>query len=36
MPIQYQKIRDGIIKNESKELIGDNIVNVLEKYYSAI
>jgi len=36
MPIQYQKIRDNIIKNDPKELVRDNIVNVLDKYYSAI
>lgn len=36
MPIQYQKIRDGIIKDDPKELVRDNIVNVLDKYYSAI
>ena len=36
MPIQYQKIRDSIIKNDPKELVRDNIVNILDKYYSAI
>lgn len=36
LPIQYQKIRDSIIKNDPKELVMYNIVNVLEKYYSAI
>ena len=36
MPIQYQRIRDGIVKNDPEELVKDNIVNVLEKYYSAI
>ena len=36
IPIQYQKIRDGIIKDDPKELVRDNIVNVLDKYYSAI
>jgi D-tagatose-1,6-bisphosphate aldolase subunit GatZ/KbaZ len=36
MPVQYQKIRDGIIKDDPKELVRDNIVNVLNKYYSAI
>lgn len=36
IPIQYQKIRDGIIKDDPEELVRDNIVNVLDKYYSAI
>jgi len=36
MPIQYQKIRDGIIKDVPKELVRDNIVNVLDNYYSSI
>ena len=36
MPIQYQKIRDGIIKDDPKELVRDNIVNVLDNYYSSI
>jgi D-tagatose-1,6-bisphosphate aldolase subunit GatZ/KbaZ len=36
MPIQYQRIRDGIVKDDPKELVRDNIVNVLDKYYSAI
>ena len=36
MPIQYQKIRDGIVKNDPEELVKDNIVHVLDKYYSAI
>lgn len=36
MPIQYQKIRDNIIKDDPKKLVRDNIVYVLEKYYSAI
>lgn len=36
MPIQYQKIRDSIIKNDPKELVRDSIVNVLDKYYYAI
>ena len=36
MPIQYQRIRDGIVKNDSEELVKDNIVHVLDKYYSAI
>ena len=36
MPIQYQKIRDNIIKNDPKELVRDNIINVLDNYYSSI
>jgi len=36
MPIQYQRIKEGVIKNNPKELVSDNIVRVLDKYYSAI
>jgi len=36
MPIQYQKIRDNVIKNDPEKLVRDNIANVLDKYYSAI
>ena len=36
MSIQYQRIKEGIIKNNPKELISDNIARVLDKYYSAI
>lgn len=36
MPIQYQRIKEGVIKNNPKELISDNIVRVLDRYYSAI
>lgn len=36
MPIQYQRIKEGVIKNNTKELISDNIVRVLDQYYSAI
>jgi len=36
MPIQYQSIKDGVIKNNHKELISDNIVRVLDRYYFAI
>ena len=36
MPLQYQRIKEGVIKNNPKELISDNIVRVLDKYYFAI
>jgi len=36
MPIQYQRIRDGIVKNDPEELVKDNIVHVLGIYYSVI
>jgi len=36
MPIQYQRTKEGVIKNNPKELISDNIVRVLDRYYSAI
>jgi len=36
MPIQYQRIKEGVTKNNPKELISDNIVRVLDRYYSAI
>jgi tagatose-1,6-bisphosphate aldolase non-catalytic subunit AgaZ/GatZ len=36
MPIQYKRIKEGVIKNNPKELISDNIVRVLDQYYSAI
>lgn len=36
MPIQYKRIKEGVIKNNPKELVSDNIVRVLDQYYSAI
>ena len=36
MPIQYQRIKEEVIKNNPKELISDNIVRVLDRYYSAL
>ena len=34
-PIQYNKIRNGVLKNEPEEIIKDKVVNVLEDYYYA-
>lgn len=36
LPVQYKKIREGLIKSDSESLIIDNIKNVIDDYYSAI
>jgi D-tagatose-1,6-bisphosphate aldolase subunit GatZ/KbaZ len=35
MPIQYTKVRDGIIKNNPEDLIIDRIVNTIDEYLQA-
>jgi D-tagatose-1,6-bisphosphate aldolase subunit GatZ/KbaZ len=32
LPIQYYKIRNGILKNDPEEIIKDKIINVLDEY----
>lgn len=36
MPIQYNKIRNGILKNDLHALIKDRIINVLDDYHYAV
>lgn len=36
MPIQYSKIRNGVLKNEPEELIKDWVVNCIEEYLYAV
>ncbi|GAB4112691.1 MAG: tagatose-bisphosphate aldolase subunit KbaZ [Candidatus Caldatribacteriota bacterium] len=36
MPLQYQRVKEGVIKNSSQELIDDSILRVLDQYSSAI
>ena len=36
MPVQYQGIKEGVIKNNPKELISGNIVRILNRYYSVL
>lgn len=36
LPLQYKRIRDGIIENDPHEIIIDSIGNVLEAYYYAV
>ncbi|MGI6777305.1 MAG: class II D-tagatose-bisphosphate aldolase non-catalytic subunit [Acetivibrionales bacterium] len=36
MPIQYTKVRKGLIKNEPRELLKDRIVNCIDEYLYAI
>ncbi|MGI6608673.1 MAG: class II D-tagatose-bisphosphate aldolase, non-catalytic subunit [Erysipelotrichaceae bacterium] len=35
MPIQYTKVRDGLIKNNPEDLIIDRIVNTIDEYLQA-
>ena len=35
MPIQYTKVRDGVINNNPEELIIDRIVNTIDEYLQA-
>lgn len=36
MPIQYEKIRNKVLKNDPKELLKDRVVNVLDAYHRAV
>lgn len=36
MPVQYRKIRNGLLNPDPKELIMDKIINVLDDYYEAL
>jgi len=36
MPVQYEKIRDGLLENNPLSLIKDKIINVLDDYDNAI
>ena len=36
MPIQYCKVRDGILKLKAKELVKDAIINVIDDYNYAV
>ena len=36
LPIQYDKIRKGMLDNDFNELIIDHIQNVIDDYYYAI
>ena len=35
MPIQYTKVRDGLINNDPESLIIDRIVNTIDEYLQA-
>lgn len=35
MPIQYTKVREGLLKNEPEELIMDRIINTMDEYLYA-
>ncbi|HQB32283.1 MAG TPA: class II D-tagatose-bisphosphate aldolase, non-catalytic subunit [Erysipelotrichaceae bacterium] len=35
LPIQYTKVRDGLIKNNPEDLIIDRIVNTIDEYLQA-
>lgn len=35
MPIQYTKVREGLIKNTPENLIIDRIINVIDEYLYA-
>ncbi|HPX32147.1 MAG TPA: class II D-tagatose-bisphosphate aldolase, non-catalytic subunit [Erysipelotrichaceae bacterium] len=35
MPIQYTKIRDGLIKNKPEDIVVDRIVNTIDEYLQA-
>ncbi len=36
MPLQYQRVKEGLIENTPRELINDSITRVLDHYYAAI
>ena len=33
-PVQYEKIREGLLKNTPEEIVSDRIINVMERYYT--